>query len=161
MGDSVRIVGNLTGQPHSARDAATGRYPHLDAELLHYRRRQPDRAFLVMIMSCVIIVIGPVLSACVLCVVMIAFGMVMPRVFVVGMLRIVVIDFGMVLFGMPLVTRVSVPFARVFIICRMVLIGRRCGRRPEMLDRIGCPQRAKQEQHAQGGTNLHCWSPAL
>jgi hypothetical protein len=30
---------------------------------LHHRRRQPDRAFLVMIMTCVIIVIGAMLFA--------------------------------------------------------------------------------------------------
>jgi hypothetical protein len=124
----------------------------------------------VVVVGVVVIALGVIMPGMVVSgvfrMIVITFGMVMSSVFIVGMFCMVMIILCvimpcMVFFDMLLMISISVFIVPVFIMCCMALIGRRCGRRPEILDRIGCPQRAKQEQPAQGGTNLHCWSPAL
>ena len=82
MGNPIGVVDHLARQPHGAADAAAGCHPHLDAELLHHRRCQADRALLVMIMTRVIVVTGAgsgaMLAVSVLRVAIIALGVIVP-----------------------------------------------------------------------------------
>ncbi|MEZ5587435.1 MAG: hypothetical protein R3E46_10230 [Sedimenticolaceae bacterium] len=101
--------------------------------------------FVFGVLGIIVITLGmvmpDVLAFGVLCVVVIALGVIMAGMVVSGVLRIIVIIFGMVMssvfivgmlcmvfFDMLLMISISVFIVPVFIMCRMTLIGWRCGR---------------------------------